>query len=274
MKTLMNIVLYSALLVIFQSGVYAQEIGFLNSGRNQPIEIDADKSIEWHQEAQAYIARGNAKAKQGNIVVYADILTAFYKKLRKGGTQIWRIDADRNVRIVSPDQKAFGDKGVYHVGKALFVLTGKPRLETKTERIFASESLEFWEKKSIAVARGNAMAIKGDKRLQARVLTAHFEKTQKGNNEIIRVNAFDDVVVSSPKEVIRGQIGTYNVKTGIIILRGGVKITRGPDQLNGNKAEVNLNTGVSRLLSADGKKVQGLFGPKNLRPELKRRNLK
>ena len=274
MKCLVNIIAKSTIIILFQSGVYAQEIGFLNPERNQPIEIDADNSIEWHQEAQAYIARGNAKAKQGDVVVYADLLTAFYKKLKKGGTKIWRINADGNVRIVSPDKTAFGEKGVYDVGKALFVLTGKPRLETRTERISASKSMEFWGKKSVAVARGNAIAIKGDKRLQARVLTAYFEKTHKSNNEITRVNAYDDVVVSSPKEVIRGKIGTYNVKTGIIILRGGVKITRGPDQLNGNKAEVNLNTGVSRLLSGGGKKVQGLFGPKNLRPDVKQRNLK
>ena len=201
-------------------------------------------------------------------------MTAYYKKLKKGGTQIWRVDADGNVRIVSPDQTAFGDKGVYDIGKALFILTGKPRLETKTEKISASKSLEFWEKKSIVVARGNAIVIKGDKRLQARVLTAHFEKMKNGKNEIKQVNAFNDVVVSSPKEVIRGKIGTYNVKTGIIILRGGVKITRGPDQLNGNQAEVNLNTGVSRLLSLGGKKVRGLLGPKHLRPDVKLRNQK
>ena len=55
----------------------------------------------------------------------------------------------------------------------------------------------------------------------------------------------------------------------MIILKGGVKITRGPDQLNGDKAEINLNSGVSRLLSGGGKKVRGLFGPKKLRPKLK-----
>ena len=74
-----------------------------------------------------------------------------------------------------------------------------------------AEIMEFWEKKSIAVARGNAIAIKGDKRLKARVLTAHFEKTQKGNNEIIRVNAFevfpyirDRILASHPSQNFNG----------------------------------------------------------------------
>ena len=151
----------------------------------------------------------------------------------------------------------------------MFILTGKPRLKTKTEHISAKESLEFWEKKSIAIARGHASATKGDKKLQANVLTAYFEKTKNHNNEIVKVNAQGNVIVSTPKEVIRGKRGTYYVKTGMIILKGGVKITRGPDQLNGDKAEINLKSGVSRLLSGDGKKVRGLFGPKKLRPKLK-----
>ena len=44
-------------------------------------------------------------------------------------------------------------------------------------------------------------------------------------------------------------------------LTGGVKITRGETQLNGERAEVNLNTGRSRLLSG-GERVKGVFLPK------------
>ena len=264
-----NFVALAATIWILQTGVYAQGIGLPNQARNQPIEIDADNSIEWQQEAQAYIARGNAKAKQGDVVILADRLTAYYKKLQQGGTQIWRLDATGNVRIVSPRQKAYGTKGVYDVAQGIFVLTGKPRLITDTEQISADQSLEFYEKKSIAIARGNAVAIKGDKTLRADTLTAIFEKTQASKNKLVRVDAYNNVLISSPKELIRSKSGVYDIKTGIVILRGGVKITRGPDQLNGDAAEVNLNTGVSRMLSTGQKKVRGLFGPKNFRSEAK-----
>ena len=267
-KTL-NLGLLLASIWLLQTSVYAQGIGLPNHARKQPIEIDADNSIEWRQDSQSYIARGNAKAKQGDVVILADQLTAYYKKQKRGGMQIWRLDADGNVQIVSPRQKAFGTKGVYDVGKGIFILTGAPRLITETEQISASKSLEFWEKKSIAIARGNAIAVQGDKTLRANILTALFRKMQNGKNEIVRVDAYDNVSIRSPKEVIRGKRGIYNTKTGIVILHGGVKITRGPDQLNGDSAEVNLNTGVSRLLSTGKNKVRGLFGPKNFRPEKK-----
>ena len=44
----------------------------------------------------------------------------------------------------------------------------------------------------------------------------------------------------------------YNVRTGIVKLQENVRITRGKTQLNGNEAEVNLNTGISRLIGGKG----------------------
>jgi lipopolysaccharide export system protein LptA len=243
-----------------------QGLGLPNQNNAQPVEIHADQGIEWQQDAQAYIARGNARARQGDTTVHADTLTAFYRKGAEGRSQIWRIDADGNVRIATPRQTAYGAKGVYDVEKGIFVLTGAPRLVTETDRISATDSLEFWEQKSFAVARGKALAIRGDKRLRADVLTAHFTKGKDGRSEVTRVEAFDNVHISTPEEVVRGRRGVYNTRTGIVILRGSVKITRGKDQLNGDSAEVNLNTGVSRLLSGGSGQVKGIFEPQGRSP--------
>ena len=241
---------------------HGQGLGLPNQTRALPIEILADNGIEWQQDAQAYIARGNAKAQQGEVTVHADQLTAYYEKGADGSTQIWRIDADGHVRITTPQQTAYGKKGVYQVTKGVFVLTGSPRLVTKTDVITAKKSIEFIEAKSLAIARGDAVAIREDKRLRADVLTAYFVKGKGGKNQVDRVDAYDNILISTPDEIVRGRRGVYYTKTGIIVLRGSVKITRGNDQLNGESAEVNLNTGVSRLLS-DGKgQVRGIFQPK------------
>ena len=56
--------------------------------------------------------------------------------------------------------------------------------------------------------------------------------------------------------------GVYNVRTGIVKLQENVRITRGKTQLNGNEAEVNLNTGISRLIGGKGR-VRGLIHPNN-----------
>jgi len=257
----------------------AQGIGLPSPSRAAPIEILADQGIEWRQDAQAYIARGNARAVQGDVAVHADTLTAYYRKSGAeeakgrtrlgagGGNEIVRIDAEGNVRIASPRQTAYGDKAVYDVEKSILVLTGKPRLVTETERITASRSLEFWEQRSLAVARGDAVAVRGDKRLRADILTAHFKDNAQGKAEVDRVDAHDNVLISSPSEIVRAKQGVYDVKTGIAVVRGSVRITRGEDQLNGDVAEVNLNTGVSRLLSGPDSRVRGSFRPRSTTPE-------
>lgn len=260
------------LALLLSSAALSQGIGLPNQSGDQPVEITADNGIEWQQNRQAYIARGNAAAKQGETTVYADTLTAWYRKDEKGGqSQIWRIDADGNVRIVSPRQTAYGTKGVYLIDKGLLVLTGKPKLVTETDTITARDSLEFWELKSLAVARGNAIAVRADRRLRADILTAHIKKDEKtGQSKIYRVEAFDNVLVSTADEIIRAKRGVYNVATGIVRVRDDVKITRGKDQLNGDAGEVNLNTGVSRLVSAGPKQVFGTFAPKRDRDDKKK----
>ena len=60
--------------------------------------------------------------------------------------------------------------------------------------------------------------------------------------------------------------GVYHVEQELAELVGAVKITRGETQLNGEYAEVNLATGVSRLLAAPpggtaDSRVHGLLVP-------------
>ena len=243
-----------------------QGVGLPGQSGDKPIEINAEQGIEWQQRNKAYIARGNARAAQGDVAVHADVLTAYYRDIDGGGTEIWRIDAEGHVRIVTPTQRAYGEKAIYDVDDGVLVLTGKVRLDTETDRITARDSIEYWEKRNLAVARGNAVAIRGENRLRADVLTAHFAKDNKGKARVRQVDAFDNIVITTPDEIVRSSRGIYDVETGIATLTGSVKITRGTDQLNGSYAEVNLNTGVSRLFGRGRGGVQGIFTPKKMAP--------
>jgi lipopolysaccharide export system protein LptA len=258
-----------ALFIALGQTAHAQGLGLPGQDRGKPIEINAEDGIEWRQRDKVYVARGKARAAQGEVTVYADVLTAHYRELKGGSTEIWRIDADGNVRIASPRQTAHGDKAVYDVDKGVLVLTGNVRLVTETDRISARDSLEYWEKRNLAVARGKAVAVRGDRRLMADILAAHFKKDDGGANKVHEIEAFDNVLISSPEEIVRADYGVYNVETGIANLTGSVKITRGDSQLNGARARVNLNTGVSTLLGgAEG--VRGYLTPDQARKRLPR----
>ncbi len=284
----------------------------LGRGSSEPVEILARNGIEWDRPAQRYTARGDARATQGDTVVEADELIAHYRQRAEGSTEIYRLEATGRVRISTPTQRALADKGIYDTDSGVLVLTGKTlKLTTPGEEITARDSLEYWEAKQLAVARGNAMVVTGDKRIRGDVLTSYFVNAPANappparpvasgqvrpgaartapapsaarpasaapgsaaageQRRLQRIEAFGNVHVSSPVEVARGERGVYNAETGIAVLSGAVRMTRGESQLNGDYAEVNLNTGISRLLSrpaagSDGR-VRALLTPQDQRP--------
>lgn len=257
-----------AAMALCQPSLAALGLGPGGSKSDAPVSIEAEDGIEWQQGNQVYIARGNARATQGSASVRADSLTAHYRNAKSGETEIWKIVAEGSVRIESANEWATGDVGVYDVDKGVLVLTGKiVRYETAAEKISARQSIEYWDTRRLAVARGNAIAIKDGRELRGDVLSAELEETKAGALEVRRIQAFGNVEVASQSEVARADYGDYRVDTGIAHLQGSVKITRGANQLNGDLAEVNMKTGVSKLLAqpraaGGSKRVQGLIIPK------------
>ncbi|PIW26553.1 MAG: hypothetical protein COW30_14460 [Rhodospirillales bacterium CG15_BIG_FIL_POST_REV_8_21_14_020_66_15] len=240
----------------------AQALNMGAGGGNTPIEIFADNGIEWQQDNLVFLAKGNAKAVRGEVTVLADQLTAFYTERKDGTTEIYRLDADGTVRIKSPSQVASGDKAVYDVTREILVLSGnRPNLVTPDTRITADQQLEYWEQRQMAVARGKAEAEKDKRRVRADVLAAFFRKTKTGENKVYRVDAYDNVSVLTERDRAYGDRGVYNVETGIVTLTGSVRIERGKNELQGCKAEVNLNTGISRLFSCPGGRTKGTLVP-------------
>ena len=252
--------------------------GLMTQGGDAPVTINAKNGIEWDRDARKYIARGDAVATRNQATVRADVLTAFYRdKSGDAGQEIYRVDATGNVRITANDQTVLGDKGVYNVDQAVFVLTGKNlRFLSQQGTLTARDSLEYWEAKRLAVARGDAVLVNNDQRLYADILTAHvIEKVETGavpaskksasrnkrtgqnDSEIRQIDAIGNVHVSLRKAVVRGDRGVYVPKTSIATICGNVRVTSGKNQLNGECAEVNLSTSIYRLTG----RAQGLVIP-------------
>jgi lipopolysaccharide export system protein LptA len=256
-----------------------------------PLAIDADNGIEWRRDEQVYVADGHAKAVRGDVTVYADRLVAHYRAPPQKATDpkspdpkqadkpagtasagdggnIYRVDAIGHVVIETPSERAVGDHGIYDLDKAVMVLTGNGlKLTTPTQQITARDSLEYWDQRKLAVARGDAVAIEKDRRVAGDVLTAHVTEDPKTKaSKISRVDAFGNVRVSTPTQIAQGAKGVYNLETQIATLVDHVRVTQGTNQLNGDYAEVNLNTGVSRMLSGNaagkaGARVSALIVP-------------
>jgi lipopolysaccharide export system protein LptA len=263
-------------------------VGGFGGDNAKPIGIEAQNGIEWQQNNHVYIARGNATATRGDGKVTADTLYAYYRvptgaplaatgsaakpdPLTGGSsTQIYRIEAQGHVVFTNPSETMTGDAAVYDVDSTTLVVTGKGlKIVTPRDTITARDSLEWYDQKQLGVARGDAVAVQGDRRVRGDVLTARVTKQPDGQSRISRIDANGSVLVSAPGQIARGDAGVYNLDSGIVTLTGHVRLTRGESELRGRYAVVDLNTNVSRLLPAPPgtnvagtERVQGMIMPR------------
>ena len=226
--------------------------GLLGGGQsNAPIEIEADSGIEWRRNEKLYIARGNATAKRGDLTVHADTLTAHYRDKAAGGSEIWQIDADGHVRLQQPGRTVTGGHAVYNLDtRTLKVTGGDLGVDTGKEKLTAADSLEYQDGPQIAFARGNAMVVQTGRRVRADTMTGHFQRQADGKLDLVRLEADGNVEVKTPDTYATSNKGDYDLKADIMTLSGNVKVTNAGNQFNGEYAEVNVKTGISRLLGS------------------------
>jgi lipopolysaccharide export system protein LptA len=133
------------------------------------------------------------------------------------------------------------------------------------DTITAEKQLEYYETAQKAVARGNAIAYHDGKRLHGQTLEAYFRKIAGDKSEVYEVRGFDEVVVVTERDIVRADKAVYNVKTEFATLTGNVRITSGETHLEGDAAEINMKTGISRLLSKNTR-VRGIIVPQKREP--------
>lgn len=237
---------------------------FASGSSKNPIEIEAEGGLEWRRNEKLYIARGNAKAKRGDLTVTADVLSAHYRDKSGGGSEIWQIEADGGVRMTWPGRTITGGHAVYNFDtRILRVSGGGLGVDTGKEKLTATESLEYQDGPQIAIARGDATVVQEKRTVRADVMTGHFKRQADGKTELVRVEADGNVKVKTPDTIASSTKGDYDLGTEVMTLSGDVKVTNGANQFNGEYAEVNVKTGVSRLLGSPGGsgKVKSLIMP-------------
>lgn len=237
---------------------------------NEPLEITADTSLEWESTKKQYVAKGRATAKQGTFSVTGDTLTADYRDNAQGKSEIWQLTADGNVEIVSGTTKGYGDNAVYTVDEAKALMTGKDlRLEGEQLKITATERFEYYKNERRMVAVGSPVVTHGTDTLKADTITAWIadknspEGEKKSTNNLERAEAQGNVVITTPSETATGNRAVYHGNTNTAELLDNVKINRGPNVLEGARAEIDLTTKVSRIFGSDTQngRVKGVFFP-------------
>ncbi|MEM0923414.1 MAG: lipopolysaccharide transport periplasmic protein LptA [Pseudomonadota bacterium] len=121
-----------------------------------------------------------------------------------------------------------------------------------------ADSLEVRQSDQVAIFEGNVIAGQGTLRLTAARVEVYYDQEQQSGDTgaIRRLDATGDVFLSNGAETARGAEGTYNVADGMVTMTGSVLLTQGENAVSGNRLEIDLNTGVGRIVGRVGASFQ------------------
>nr|WP_279347145.1 LptA/OstA family protein [Govania unica] len=150
----------------------------------------------------------------------------------------------------------------------------------------SADRLEVRSKDNVAIFEGRVRADQGDMTLNADRVTVYYQgdatqaaqvapaqpaSGQSGTDgeapAISRIDAAGNVKLTSPTETATGSWGVYDMEKRLITVGGAVQLTRGETMVKGDRMQVDLNSGVTRLDATDmgageGKgRVRGRFSP-------------
>jgi lipopolysaccharide export system protein LptA len=143
----------------------------------------------------------------------------------------------------------------------------------------SSRSLEVQDKKRMATFLGGVHLTQGDTNLTCQTLIVYYDRsaapgkdpgttqaqspTAGGQQQIRKLVAKGDVVVTQKDQTATGREGVFEMTTNTVTLEGNVVVTQGPNVVRGDRLVVDLTTGMSHVESAHGNgRVEGLFLPK------------
>jgi lipopolysaccharide export system protein LptA len=270
--------------------VHAQPIDMNKGG---PVEVTSDNGMEWRQNEQTILARGNAKAVRGDVTVTADTLIAHYRKKAPvagaaptpapaatpaggpadpsgdtGNNEIYRLEADGHVHIFTATDQAFGDHAIYDIDQAVLVLTGPDlHIITPQQVMSARDVMEYWSQKHMAVGRGNAVVTTNDgRRLSADTLVGYTEDpnapAQPGAPPVKTVAAKPDKTGADP-------LGAGG-KLKRVDAFGHVEVRTATEIIKADKGVYVPDTGIARLagnvhLTRGQNQLNGDYGVTNLK---------
>jgi lipopolysaccharide export system protein LptA len=151
-----------------------------------------------------------------------------------------------------------------------------------------ADALEVVQPDRVATFSGNVDAVQGELVLSADQLRVHYRGSGEDQADdagqappaagragsIRRIEAIGNVSIASPRETATGEVGVYDVVGNLVTLEGAVVLSRDDNVIRGERLEMDLSTGRSRVIakatSAQGappeQRVRAIFTPSEEAP--------
>lgn len=219
------------------------------------LEIEASGFLEWNQENKSYIAKGDAIATQGGRTIEADEIIAFYAS--EENRDITRIEAAGSVKFSDVLGSGYSDRLHYEMNTQTVTLNGNENyFESEEFTAQSSNQIQFNELDGILNLKDDAMiSISEARKIEAQRL--EIELSDDGN--VTTINAEGDVKLTEKAgRIAYSGSAFYEAENGNITLSDSVEILDGNNQLRGDKAIINVETGYSKILAgSENKRVTG-----------------
>ena len=166
------------------------------SNSKEPIQIDADK-LEVFSKEQRAVYSGNVIAVQGDTTIKAPEMIVFYDRQgdkaaagspppeggpEEGGTSLRRVEAKGGVSVVSKDQVATGNEGVFDRAANKIILTGNVAL-SQGENVTKGQKLVYDTETGVALVESGATAGVPGGRVRGVFVPGSDDKDKKGKTD-------------------------------------------------------------------------------------------
>lgn len=257
------------MLAVAPTAARAQPIDMSHGG---PVEVTATQGMDWLQNQQEIVARGDARAVRGDVTVTADELIAHYRKKGgqpnapaqpvqpvqasagigpsddTGGNEIYRLDAVGNVHIFTPTDQAWGDRAVYDMDQAVLVLTGHAlKVQTPQEIMTARDDIEYWSQKHMAVGRGNAVVTTNDGRRLAADTLVGYTSDPSAPNATSNAGSARTVAAAPPGKPPQDPLAASG-KLQRVEAFGNVEVRTATETVYGDRGVYVPDTGMAHII--------------------------
>jgi lipopolysaccharide export system protein LptA len=226
-----------------------------------PLTIEADDILEWNQTDGVYTAKGNALAIQGEREIRGDLLVATYDPDSEG-RDIETVTATGGASFKDDTSRARGAKFIYRIEDQDYRVEGPDALVSGARgTITADTSIDLdtrADETQKMTAIGSAVYTDKAGRLFAgNLVNAYFA----ADGSLTAIDAEGAVKVTSANgREATGDAATYDAGSEFATVTGNVEIIDDESRMLGDRAEIDLKTGNSRMLSTgSGGRVSGVL---------------
>ena len=131
-----------------------------------------------------------------------------------------------------------------------------------------ANSMEWKKEANIAIATGNAKAVRGNSILSAKKIIVFFNK-KNDTDAISRLDASGDVKFIRENQIATGDNAIYYVENDKINLKGDVSLQREDSIMLGDELTIDLKTSSSKLTSKNNERVRVKYNTKKKSNEKK-----